>query len=165
MAADLGLRAGALLGVDAESWNDITSLVQLSTSHRAVLLRFKPCCAHPPARTALAALMADPAVGKVGVGLLDDARAMWRDSRGAIVMHGGFDVAPALLRDNGTQLGLAKGFNSVFGTEVSFFLGTEAWPCTGGPSFEGKAQGGPQLRHWHRGVGRGAFEGEAPRRE
>ena len=69
MAADLGLRPGALLGVDAESVGGVTSLVQLATGRRACLFRFKPCCAEPAARFALAALMADPAVGKVGVEL------------------------------------------------------------------------------------------------
>ena len=59
MAADLGLRPGALLGVDAESGS---SLVQLGTASRGCIFRLKPCCAEPAALAALVALMADPQV-------------------------------------------------------------------------------------------------------
>ena len=113
--ADLGLRPGALLGVDVES---DAHLVQLSTGHRACLFRLAPCCEEPAALAALAALMADPAVGKVGVELLLDEKAILAQSDGAIAIQGGFDISPALLRENGTKLGLAGGFNSIFGTAL-----------------------------------------------
>ena len=58
--ADLGLRPGALLGVDTEGG---TSLVQLATASRGCIFRLRPCCAEPTALAALAALMADETVG------------------------------------------------------------------------------------------------------
>ena len=63
-------------------------------------------------------------IGKVGVELFLDAQAILEDSGGAVRMCGGFDVTLALVRDDGSKLGLARGFNSIFGTEVR----------TGGPS-------------------------------
>ena len=60
----------------------------------------------------------------MGVELFLDAQAILEDSGGAVRMCGGFDVTLALVRDDGSKLGLARGFNSIFGTEVR----------TGGPS-------------------------------
>ena len=74
--------------------------------------------------------MAPPKVGKVGMELIKDAQSILEDSGAAVRLRGCFDVAPALLRTDGKKLGLVKGFNSIFCTEIVKDLGLTLsdWP-------------------------------------
>ena len=116
---DFLLSPGALLGVDAESVGGVTSLVQLSTATRACLFRLKPCCADRVALLSLTTLMEDERVGKAGVELWRDAQGIFLDSGGAVRMRGCFDVSPALLDREGQKIGLVKGFNYHFNTNIA----------------------------------------------
>ena len=116
-----------LLGVDVET--DAlceTSLVQLSTASRCVLIRWRGLAAPGTPRAgfdALCALLADDSWLKVGCELRKDAIDLLHDSGLAARMRGGRDVTPALLRPGaaglrGAVYGLVDAFNLRHGTAL-----------------------------------------------
>ena len=116
-----------LLGVDVET--DAlceTSLVQLSTASRCVLIRWRGLAAPGTPRDgfdALCALLADDSWLKVGCELRKDAIDLLHDSGLAMRMRGGRDVTPALLRPGaaglrGAVYGLVDAFNLHHGTAL-----------------------------------------------
>jgi hypothetical protein len=114
-----------LLGVDVETDAMCeTSLVQLSTASRCVLIRWRGLAAPGTPRAgfdALCALLADDSWLKVGCELRKDAIDLLHDSGLAARMRGGRDVTPALLRPGaaglrGAVYGLVDAFNLRHGT-------------------------------------------------
>jgi hypothetical protein len=116
-----------LLGVDVET--DAlgeTSMVQLSTASRCVLIRWRSLAHAPGGRAGLAALcdlLADARWAKCGCELRKDALDLLHDSGAAARMANGRDVTPALLRPGpagkrGAVLGLVEAFNDRHGTAL-----------------------------------------------